>query len=75
MTGHRSGVAEGTRAPLGVGRSAWAPRALATVLAIVAAWFALAGVAHAGLSQQVFISRNNKLYFVISSKPSGGSYG
>lgn len=75
MTGYRSGFAGAGDTPFGVGRTAWAPRAVATVLTVVAAWLALTGVAHAGLSQQVFVSRNNKLYFVISSKPSGGSYG
>jgi hypothetical protein len=64
MTGHRSGFPGATGAPCGAGRTAWATCALATVATIVAAAL-LTGVAHAGLSQQVFFSKNNKLYLVV----------
>jgi cysteine-rich repeat protein len=51
------------------------PRAISLMLLAAAVWLGSNSVALAGLSQQAFVSKNNKLYFVVASRPSAGSFG
>ena len=44
-------------------------------VAVLTAWLLLGTPAQAGVNQQAFVSRNNKLYFVVSSHADTGSYG
>src|SRR5215468_3108444 len=69
MNGYRGGFGRGD-----AGKRRRRVTLLRPVAAALITWL-VADTAHAGVSQQAFISHNNKLYFLISSNASAGSYG